>query len=387
MKNSLHFFCSALIISALCLFMCVSCGTTHHRIEKGGQAATNTQTADESGTAQGDSRAQESVMPQVWASMWLRVSESDTAMAGYRTIEAEGQTRHIVPITEWTATPDVDTYHRLHHHGVAIESDKMAYRIYFDKKQTIDVYAKKTPRLELGTSYWYPNDEQLADGYGDDILRVSGTVGVGSVKAWKDGKMVHIEPVESRTERIAEVSKEKAAMEISVRGWQTEGKSVDMTVRYTICAHRRDMLCEVFLSEALDSLCTGVQLIPNKGRKDIPMLKKGQMIYQDEQEYIDLSDGILLGSWGTDWPVNDTVKYGKETAGLGVYIPAEYAGKSVHDKRNNLALFAGKTYLRFYLTVVSLKENMPPADDAEAFYKYLQEWREEIERGEKDNTH
>ena len=382
MKNSLHFFCSALIISALC----VSCGTTNHRIEKGGQPATNAQSVHEVGIPQGESQPQDSVMPQVWASMWLRVSESDSAMSGYRTIEAEGQMRHIVPITEWTATPDVDTYHQLHHHGVAIESDKMAYRIYFDKKQTIDVYAKKTPRLELGTSYWYPNDEQLADGYGDDILRVSGTVGVGSVKAWKNEKMVHIEPVESRTERIAKVNKEKAAMEIAVKGWQTEGKSVDMTVRYTICAHRRDMLCEIFLSEALDSLCTGVQLIPNKGRKDIPMFADGQTIYRDEQEYIDLSDGILLGSWGTDWPVNDTIKYGKETAGLGVYVPRKYAKTSIHDKRNNLALFAGKTYLRFYLTVVSLKETMPPADDAEAFYKYLQGWREEIQQEENGNT-
>lgn len=382
MKNSLHFFCSALIISALC----VSCGISRQRIEKSGETATEVKTSRSSDLGQGASQIEDSVMPQVWASMWLRVSDADSVMAGYRTIEAEGQTRHIVPITEWTAAPEVDTYHRLHHHGVAIESDKMAYRIYFDKKQTIDVYAKKTPRLELGTSYWYPNDEQLAQGYGDDILRVSGTVGVGSVKAWKNGKMVHIEPVESRTERIAEVSKEKAAMEITVKGWQTEGKSVDMTVRYTIGAHRRDMLCEVFLSEALDSLCTGVQLIPNKGRKDIPMLADGQRTYQDEQEYIDTTDGILLGSWGTDWPVNDTIKYGKETAGLGVFVPKEYAKTAVHDKRNNLAQFAGKTYLRFYLTVVSLKENMPPASDAEAFYRYLQGWREEIQREENGNT-
>ena len=75
--------------------------------------------------------------------MWLRVSAADSAMTGFRTIEAEGQTRHIVPITEWTADPAIDTYHQLHHHGVAIESDLMAYRIYFDKKQTIDIYAKR----------------------------------------------------------------------------------------------------------------------------------------------------------------------------------------------------------------------------------------------------
>ena len=140
--------------------------------------------------------------PQVIASFWRKVTPADSLMEGFRVIEAEGQTRYIVPIKEWTASPEVDTYHQLHHHGVALESDLMAYRIYFDRKQTIDVYAKKTPRIELPTSYWYPNDEQLADHYGDDVLRVSGTIGVGSVKPWKDGKMRHIEPVESRTQRI-----------------------------------------------------------------------------------------------------------------------------------------------------------------------------------------
>lgn len=302
--------------------------------------------------------------PQVAASFWLKVSPSDSLREGFRIIEAEGQTRYIVPITEWSAAPEIDTYHQLHHHGVALESDLMAYRIYFDRKQTIDVYAKKTPRLELPTSYWYPSEEQLADHYGDDILRVSGTVGVGSVKPWRDGKMVHIEPVEKRTQRIVYQTADSAAMEIAVEGWQTEGKQVDMSVRYTLKAHHRDMLCEVFLSEPLDSLCTGVQLVPFK---DSP--GTGDALYVSADD-----GGVVLGSWGTDWPVNDTMRYAKETVGLGVYIPAEYAGNPVRDARNNLALFQPKTYLRFYLTCVAQKEDNPPAQSAETFYRYLETW-------------
>ena len=38
----------------------------------------------------------------------------------------------------------------------------MAYRIYFDKKQTVDVYGKYHKQLELARSLWYPTDEQLA---------------------------------------------------------------------------------------------------------------------------------------------------------------------------------------------------------------------------------
>ncbi|MGN0235048.1 MAG: DUF4861 family protein [Paludibacteraceae bacterium] len=315
--------------------------------------------------------AQTTSEPQVIASFWRKVTPADSLMDGFRVIEAEGQTRYIVPITEWTASPEVDTYHQLHHHGVALESDLMAYRIYFDRKQTIDVYAKKTPRLELPTSYWYPSDAQLADHYGDDILRVSGTIGVGSVKPWKDGKMRHIEPVESRTQRIVYQTNDSAAMEVSVKGWQTEGKTVDMTVRYTLLAHHRDMRCEVFLSEPLDSLCTGVQQVPFKN----PDKCFDSHIFADDTHY----EGMLLGSWGTDWPVNDTVKYAKETVGLGVFVPKEYVTEGAVPQTPNLVcFFRPATYLCFYLTCVAQKEDNPPARTIEEFRAYLGQWAESL---------
>ena len=278
--------------------------------------------------------------------------------------------RHCYPITEWTDTmPNYvgkgDTYHSLHHHGVAVESELMAYRIYFDKKQTIDPYCKKKPQLELAQSYWYPNDSLLAEGYGDDILRVSGTVGVGSVKYWNGKKMVHIEPVAERSERIVSAKKDQATIEVAVKGWEVESKVVDMSTRYTMQAGHRDMRCDVSLSEEIEGLCTGVQTIPAKGGKDtITMI---------------LPNGVLLASWGTDWPVNDSVKYAKETVGLGVFIPKAFAGELVHDKQNNLCLFQKRSKLHFYLTCVgATKENHPVATTAEEWFVYLRRWAKNL---------
>lgn len=288
--------------------------------------------------------------------------------------------RHCYPITEWTDTmPNYvgkgDTYHSLHHHGVAVESELMAYRIYFDKKQTIDPYCKKKPQLELAQSYWYPNDSLLAEGYGDDILRVSGTVGVGSVKYWNGKKMVHIEPVAERSERIVSAKKDQATIEIAIKGWEVESKVVDMSTRYTMQAGHRDMRCDVSLSEAVEGLCTGVQTIPAKGGKDtITMI---------------LPNGVLLASWGTDWPVNDSVKYAKETVGLAVFIPKQFAGECVHDKQNNLCLLKQSPITNhqspmcatahFYLTCVgATKENHPVATTAEEWFAYLRRWAKNL---------
>lgn len=317
-----------------------------------------------------------SCAPRVATSFWRIGTPADSTRAGYTVIHAEGKTRHCYPITEWTDDPAVDTYHQLHHHGVAVESEWMAYRIYFDKKQTIDPYCKRTPQLELAQSNWYPNDSLLAAGYGDDILRVSGTVGVGSVKYWNGKKMVHIEPVAERSQRIVKQKKDQATIEVAVKGWQVEEQSENISIQYTMYAGHRDMRCDVYTTHPLDGLCTGVQTIPAKGGKDTVTIV--------------LPNGILLASWGTDWPVNDSAKYAKETVGLGVFIPKAYAGTPVHDKQNNLCLLQEEKKLytlykkryfyshytaHFYLTVCgATKENHPVATSATEWFEYLRRW-------------
>ena len=285
--------------------------------------------------------------------------------------------RHCYPITEWHAAPEVDTYRALHHHGVAVESELMAYRIYFDKKQTIDPYCKRTPQLELATSYWYPDDSLLATGYGDDILRVSGTVGVGSVKYWNGKKHTHIDPIAERSERIVRQTRNSATIEVAVKQWQVEGKQVDMQVQYTMRAGHRDMRCDVLTTAPIKGLCTGVQSIPSKGLDP----QSGSERITEE-----LENGILLASWGTDWPVNDSVKYAKETVGLAVFIPKAYVGELVHDKQNNLCLLNTlplrgemERGLHFYLTCVgATKENHPAATTAEEWFAYLRRWAKKL---------
>jgi hypothetical protein len=314
--------------------------------------------------------------PRVATSFWRIGTPADSTREGYAVLYEGAKMRHCYPITEWKTTDEKeDVYHSLHHHGVAVESELMAYRIYFDKKQTIDPYCKRKPQLELAQSYWYPNDSLLAAGYGDDILRVSGTVGVGSVKYWNGKKHTHIENIVERSQRIVKQTRNKATIEIAVKGWQIPlnnsqlddfSQLVNLSVQYTMKAGHRDLRCDVTLSEAVEGLCTGVQTIPAKGGKDTVTIV--------------LSNGVLLASWGTDWPVNDSAKYAKETVGLAVFIPKQFAGSLVHDKQNNLCLLKlsasrHQHSAHFYLTCCgATKENHPVARTAEEWYAYLRKW-------------
>lgn len=251
-----------------------------------------------------------------------------------------------------------DMYNQMHHHGVAWESDIMAYRIYFDNKQTIDVYGKKTRQLELERSLWYPTDEQLEQGFGDDVLRVSGSVGVGTVKPWNGKKAVHITSFDKRTQRIIAEGNLRTICEVEVEGWDYENKKINMTVRYTMYARHRDCQVTVLTDTDVDTLVTGVQKV-----------KGGTLLEQTN----------LVGCWGTDWPVNDTVKYAKETVGLGVRLPEKTAFAQQQDKANNLLFFSTKANVPFSfdITVVSMKEINGPINSAPKFFDYLRQWNDE----------
>lgn len=323
----------------------------------------------------------ETIEKEVHAEMYLK---SKTQEEGYTYHEAEGKQFYIMPVTEQTFSGNEDSYHSMHHHGVAWESSLMAYRIYFDKKQTIDVYAKKTPRLELDACKWYPTDEQLADGFGDDILRVSGYIGVGACKPFNGEKMVHFEDVNLRTQRIVSQGPLRTICEIEDKGWLLpDGNRINVTTRYTMYARHRDVLVEVFFSRPVDNMCTGVQKIGEPyyyqaipARTAERLQKQGESL--DKNIHICPSGGIVA-SWGTAWPVNDTIKYAKETVGLAVYVPELDYRATTTDKNNNLIILQPGNYIRYYLTCVGLKENNPPAKTDEEFWQYVEAWVKSLE--------
>lgn len=265
----------------------------------------------------------------------------------------------ITPVKEASSTKN-DMYNALHHHGVAFESELMAYRIYFDNKSTIDLYGKKTPQLEIAQTGWYPTAEQLAAGFGDDILLVSGWVGAGAVKGWDGKKNIHLDKFDKRTHRIVATGNVRTIVESVIEGWDYENKKTDMTVRYSIYAKNRDAIVEVSTSNDLANIATGVQQIA-----------KGELMNTDE----------LLGSWGSHFPQPDTLKYKRETVGLGMYMPKSMQQKHVIDGANNLFLFPSKKNQthKFHITALWAEEKSNKIFTAKDYFASLKKWQEELE--------
>lgn len=196
-----------------------------------------------------------------------------------------------------------DMYRKLHHHGPAIESELAAYRIYFDKKQTVDTYGKKQPRLELRQSMWYSTPEQLAEGFGHDNLRVFGSIGVGVLKGWDPEKgMQHITKFKRREARVLAKGPVRAIMEMRVEGWDYCGRELNMTSRYILYAGHSDVVVENRLEGDFEGLTfvTGVMKM-----RDTKVLRGERAVAQI----------------GTDHPENDYEKWPMETVALAVALP------------------------------------------------------------------
>lgn len=213
-----------------------------------------------------------------------------------------------------------DMYRKLHHHGPAFESERAAYRVYFDKKQSIDTYGKESPRLELRETNWYTTDEQLREGYGHDNIRVFGSISVGVLKGWDSHKrrMSHITEMRRREATIRAAGPVRTVVDMRVEGWRYEGREIDMTSRYILYAGHEDVQVENRLSGELEGLqfTTGVMKI-----------KDGFTCT--------LQDSVLM-SVGEDFPENDTVRWQRERVALAVALPGRQICSRLDDNLSHL---------------------------------------------------
>lgn len=274
-----------------------------------------------------------------------------------------GKQKH-APVQSVTAPGTTDFYNMLYGHGPMFESELAAYRIYFNPKQTVDPYGKFKKGLELEESRFYPTDEQLAHGFGNDVLMVGNSCGIGTLKGWDGTKATHIEPVTFRTERILAYGPVRTITDVEVKGWQYQGKELTMTNRYILYAGHRDLLVETFFDQPLEeeTFCTGVQNI----------MGGETLSYSDHKG--------LIGSWGRYWPMTDTAKYAKETIGIATYVPQKYIREEVTDKDNFLYTLSAPGSNRFhhYTMFASCKETFG-YPTPEAWFAYMQEWKEALE--------
>ena len=268
-----------------------------------------------------------------------------------RNDKIKDKNKHNNYIQSITARGDcADSYHAVHHHGVAFESELNGIRIYFDKRQTLDLYGKFQKRLELQATQFYTSEEQKAEGYGDDVLWVGNTFGLGAFRGWDGSQPTMIDPVASRTQRIISYGPLRTIVEVVDKDWSYLSP-LNVTLRYIQYAGHRDTDVEVYFTK------------PYVNMRDY-QFSTGLVNLKESQEYSDHSG--LRGSWG-------------QAVGLGILIPKQYIISEQPANADTYAFVIGtdSNIIKYKVTYTSDTESFG-YHSAHDWFNHLQQWRQEV---------
>lgn len=296
------------------------------------------------------------------------------------------ENKHDLYISQLTVDRGVNPYNQLHHHGAAFENELVAYRIYFDHRQTVDIYGKYHRQLELRQTQFYPDDTQKQTGFGDDVLWVGNTFGLGTLRGYDGQQPTMLYDVLHRSQRILARGPLRTIVEVTDEGWLPNAPApspteiadaqllqmeqrVTLTTRYTLYANRRDCFVEA-----------DVKPLMAKQETTLPRFSTGIINVKESEEFSDHHG--LRGCWGTDWPVSakDSVGHKRETVGLGICLPAEnIVGEWPADKDNygyEISMNYGRK-LCYAISFCSNNEDFGYHSVTE-WFDYLKQWKREV---------
>jgi hypothetical protein len=268
-------------------------------------------------------------------------------------------------------------FNDIYMHGVTLESDVVGYRIYFDHRQNIDLYGKKQRRIELPVTQFYTSEEQLAQGYGVDVLWAGDAIGCGSFKDWKKGQLENWTEVGVRGQRVVTTGPLRTVVEVYDLGVREEELIYDMRQYYTLYAGHRDMQVEVQFTPSIGKklfekkfFCTGVQKV---GETADEATRKGH----NPQGFVK-KEG-LAASWGCDYPdMGKKQLWAPEPVGLAVYVPKEYISDTKENNLNYLFVVQPKkNFLRYFVSFCADKEEKGFHSSKEWFAS-LDEWKDNV---------
>jgi unsaturated chondroitin disaccharide hydrolase len=213
--------------------------------------------------------------------------------------------------------------------GPGWESEETAWRIYFDKRNAIDLFGKRRPGLYLdlfaSPEYVY----HMEGPFGRDIYGIGKALGVAGIGALVNGKAEPVADVADRKWRVVSAGPVRSVLEFEYKQWKIAGRTVDLTSRITQWAgeHGFDHRITIANSDGVNS--NGLTLVTGLPYKStVEDLKAAiPQIYS-------------LATWGPQVVLGgnkaQTVDVPDENLGVAVLLPQDQAGDVSKDDANFL---------------------------------------------------
>ncbi|SMC90051.1 DUF4861 family protein [Moheibacter sediminis] len=237
-------------------------------------------------------------------------------------------------VTELKLPPQhTDHTYYIRYEGLGLENNQIAYRIYLDWRNAIDIFGKKVDTLVLpfvGQDGFYSYHTDAP--WGLDIFKAGKTLGLGSFGRYDktNDQVLHFKEVDETFAKVYN-EKKKSFVTIDYKGWKTLDDQIDLNAQISIFPRDRFLKIDLIPSEEIENICTGIVNF-----KNIPLItgtsQNGKWSY--------------IATFG-----KQTVAGENDNLGMVVFYPTEKVKKTKETEKNHLIIFKPTSKkLTYYLS-------------------------------------
>ncbi|WP_088329636.1 DUF4861 family protein [Lacimicrobium sp. SS2-24] len=212
--------------------------------------------------------------------------------------------------------------------GPGWESDKVAYRLYFDQRNILDIFGKRRSDITLPQvgQVGAPSYHELQD-WGMDILKTGPSIGLGSVAFYEDGQARRIDNSEMMQVSIAHSSPLYSEVNVAHRGFVSKEGLAAIDTHYSIAAGSALTKVTVSVEGEAPPLVTGIV-------KHVETLMRSDLQQQGDWHYV--------ATFGPQSYINDAL-------GMAIFYRAEDLQKLGEDQHNHLVVMKPSAkHLQYY---------------------------------------
>ncbi|TAJ11498.1 DUF4861 domain-containing protein [Marinilabiliaceae bacterium JC017] len=155
-------------------------------------------------------------------------------------------------------SPSIFGYYQME--GPTWENDVVGFRNYYDARNGIDIFGKKTTAMALDSAGIRGQNYHQMDEWGMDVLKVGNSLGAGGLALQVGDSIYRIGPCEVGRYRFICEGPVRAMLELTFKGFKVQDRSYNITHRLSIYAGDQFYRSQVWIEglQGDEQLVTGI---------------------------------------------------------------------------------------------------------------------------------
>jgi hypothetical protein len=151
----------------------------------------------------------------------------------------------------------------IRYEGPGFENKHIAYRLYLDWRNAIDLFGKYSDTIvlpKIGLDGFDSYHEKCV--WGSDILKVGKGMGIGSIGRLVNNEVLHFKNVDSTFVNIENLSKQ-SNVNVDYFGWNTATEKIDLKSKLSVFPDEYYVKHTITPSKSTSGICTGIVKLKN----------------------------------------------------------------------------------------------------------------------------